>query len=174
MSNTKPSFFTRFSKATAYAAGRPVTFILAVTIIVVWALLGPIFGFSNTWQMVINTGTIIITFLMVFLIQNTQNRDSIAVQLKLDELICAIKEADNKFLDVDDLDDKELEGRRQEMVDLAEEARTEGVEIGSVEDRAADKAESRMVRRLRTKRRRKLSIEKQIPQLIGGSARVSI
>ena len=117
------SFFTRFSKATAHAAGKPLTFIMAVTVIVLWAFSGPIFGFSDTWQLVINTSTTIITFLMVFLIQNTQNRDSTAVQLKLDELICAIKEADNRFLDVEDLDDKELEERRGEMVHLAEDAK---------------------------------------------------
>lgn len=100
-----------------------MTFIGAVAVIVIWAVLGPIFGFSDTWQLVINTGTTIITFLMVFLIQNTQNRDSIAVQLKLDELIFAIKVADNKFLDVEELDEKELEGRRRKMVHLADVAR---------------------------------------------------
>ena len=99
-----------------------------VAVIVVWAALGPIFGFSDTWQLVINTGTTIITFLMVFLIQNTQNRDSSAVQLKLDELICALKEADNKFLDAEDLDEKELEGRREEMAQLAEVARDTNIE----------------------------------------------
>ncbi len=123
MSDNKTSFFTRFSKATAHAAGRPLTFILALTVIIVWAVSGPVFGFSDTWQLVINTSTTIITFLMVFLIQNTQNRDSTAVQLKLDELICALKEADNRFLDVEELDDKELETRRDEMVQLAQEAK---------------------------------------------------
>jgi low affinity Fe/Cu permease len=123
MGKNKSSLFTRFSKATSTAAGRPLTFIGAVAVIVIWAFLGPVFGFSDTWQLVINTGTTIITFLMVFLIQNTQNRDSSAVQLKLDELICALKEADNKFLDVEELDEKELEGRREEMVHLAEVAK---------------------------------------------------
>ncbi|MEQ1922028.1 MAG: low affinity iron permease family protein [Pyrinomonadaceae bacterium] len=123
MSSSKPSFFTRFAKEVAHLAGRPVTFILAATTIIVWAVLGPLFGFSDTWQLVINTSTTIITFLMVFLIQNTQNRDSQAVQLKLDELICALKDADNRFLDVEDLDDKELEERRGEMVQLAQEAK---------------------------------------------------
>lgn len=123
MSDNKTSFFTRFSKATAHAAGRPLTFILALTVIIVWAVSGPVFGFSDTWQLVINTSTTIITFLMVFLIQNTQNRESTAVQLKLDELICALKEADNRFLDVEELDDKELETRRDEMVQLAQEAK---------------------------------------------------
>ena len=136
---TKPSFFTLFSKATASAAGKPVTFMLAVTIIIVWAVLGPIFGFSDTWQLVINTGTTIITFLMVFLIQNTQNRDSIAVQLKLDELIYALKEADNRFLDVEELDEKELEGRREKMVGLAKRAKAAGIDAGDPVDTAVSK-----------------------------------
>ena len=123
MGKSKSSLFTKFSKTTSTAAGNPLTFIGAVAVIVIWAVLGPIFGFSDTWQLVINTGTTIITFLMVFLIQNTQNRDSIAVQLKLDELIFAIKVADNKFLDVEELDEKELEGRRRKMVHLADVAR---------------------------------------------------
>ena len=122
MGKNKSSLFTRFSRSISTAAGKPLTFIGAVAVIVVWAASGPIFGFSDTWQLVINTGTTIITFLMVFLIQNTQNRDSSAVQLKLDELICALKEADNKFLDAEDLDEKELEGRREEIAQLAEVA----------------------------------------------------
>jgi len=122
MGKNKSSLFTRFSKVTSTAAGNPLTFIGAVAVIVRCGVLGPVFGFSDTWQLVINTGTTIITFLMVFLIQNTQNRDSSAVQLKLDELIFAIKEADNRFLDVEELDEKELEGRRRKMVDLAEVA----------------------------------------------------
>ena len=126
--NKNTSFFTRFSKATAHAAGKPLTFIAAVTVIIVWAVSGPVFGFSDTWQLVINTSTTIITFLMVFLIQNTQNRDSTAVQLKLDELICALKEADNRFLDVEELDEKELEDRREEMVQLAADAKELGDE----------------------------------------------
>ena len=136
---TKPSFFTLFSKATASAAGKPVTFMLAVTIIIVWAVLGPIFGFSDTWQLVINTGTTIITFLMVFLIQNTQNRDSIAVQLKLDELIYKLKEADNRFLDVEELDEKELEDRRDKMVDLAKRAKAAGIDADDPDDIAVSK-----------------------------------
>ena len=132
MSDSKTSFFTTFSKATASAAGKPVTFILAVVAIVVWAVSGPVFGFSDTWQLVINTSTTIITFLMVFLIQNTQNRDSIAVQLKLDELIYALKEADNRFLDVEDLDEKDLESRRAKMIDLANAAKDAGVDIDDI------------------------------------------
>jgi len=115
--------FTRFAKATAAITGKPATFILAVTVIIVWGITGPIFGFSDTWQLVINTGTTIITFLMVFLIQNTQNRDTMAIQLKLDELICSIKEADNEVLDIEDEDDKTLEERHEEMAKRAEAAK---------------------------------------------------
>ena len=119
----QPSLFSRFAKQTAKASGHPVTFLLACLVIVVWAATGPVFGFSDTWQLVINTGTTIVTFLMVFLIQNTQNRDSEAMQLKLDELIRAIKGAKNTLLDLEDLDDKELEQVRQNYEKLAEKAR---------------------------------------------------
>ena len=121
------SFFARFSKQIAHLAGKPATFVLAVTVIIVWGVSGPLFGFSDTWQLVINTGTTIVTFLMVFLIQHTQNRDSIAVQVKLDELIYALKEADNRFLDVEDLDEDELEARREKMTRVAEEAKKKKV-----------------------------------------------
>ncbi len=127
MVTKKQSHFTRFAKATSTITGKPFTFIAAVAVIVIWAVTGPLFGFSDTWQLVINTGTTIITFLMVFLIQNTQNRDSMAVQLKLDELICAIKEANNDFLDLEDEDDKDLEERHKKMVELAAE-NNEGLE----------------------------------------------
>jgi low affinity Fe/Cu permease len=102
------SRFTAFARGTSHLAGRPLTFFLAALIIVLWASLGPVFGFSDTWQLVINTSTTIITFLMVFLIQNTQNRDSEAMHLKLDELIRAAGEADNAMLDLDDLEDEAL------------------------------------------------------------------
>jgi low affinity Fe/Cu permease len=102
------SGFTRFAKATSRGAGRPVAFILAVAVILAWLLTGPIFGFSDSWQLVVNTGTTIITFLMVFLIQNTQNRDAMAMQLKLDELIRATEAADNAIIRAEDETDEEL------------------------------------------------------------------
>lgn len=100
--------FTRFANATAKMAGSPGAFLLAVLLICVWALSGPFFGFSETWQLVINTGTTIVTFLMVFLIQNTQNRDGYALQTKLDELIRS-SNAENIFMGIEKLTDKELE-----------------------------------------------------------------
>jgi low affinity Fe/Cu permease len=115
--------FTRFAKWTSRAAGHPATFVVAVLIIVVWAATGPIFAFSDTWQLVINTGTTIITFLMVFLIQNTQNRDSVAVQLKLDELIRAINGAHNGLLDLEELSDEDLARIRARFEALARESR---------------------------------------------------
>ncbi len=103
------SLFTRFAKAIARKTGQPVAFIMAVSIIIIWLITGPIFKFGDTWQLVINTGTTIVTFLMVFLIQNTQNRDSLALQVKLDELIRVMKEGHNALLDLEELDEKELE-----------------------------------------------------------------
>jgi low affinity Fe/Cu permease len=103
--------FTEFSTAVARASGRPVTFALAVGIIVVWGLAGPIYGYSDTWQLVINTGTTIVTFLMVFLIQNTQNRDGAAIQTKLDELIRA-SAAQNVFIGIEHLTEEEVEELR--------------------------------------------------------------
>jgi low affinity Fe/Cu permease len=119
----KRSFFTRFAAMTAHATGRPAAFLLAVLAIVIWGITGPMFAFSDTWQLVINTGTTIITFLMVFLIQNTQNRDTCALQLKLDELIKAIDAASNEVLDAEDFDDEDLARRQKEMVALANEAK---------------------------------------------------
>ena len=121
----RQSLFSRFAKWTAHAAGHPTAFGVAVLIIVIWAGTGPLFGFSNTWQLVINTSTTIVTFLMVFLIQNTQNRDSIAIQLKLDELIRALEGAHNALLDLEELEDQELEQIRRRYEDLAQRARRE-------------------------------------------------
>ena len=117
------SLFDRFAKWTSRAVGYPATFAAAVLIIVVWSITGPIFGFSNTWQLAINTGTTIITFLMVFLIQNTQTRDGTAVQLKLDELIRAIEGAHNGLLDLEELSDEDLARLRAHFEALARVSR---------------------------------------------------
>lgn len=123
MPENKKHVFTRFAKWTAHYTGKPITFISAVVIILIWAITGPIFKFSDTWQLVINTGTTIITFLMVFLIQNTQNRDTEALQLKLDELIRCLEGARNQVLDLEELDEDELDEIREEYLDLAHKAR---------------------------------------------------
>lgn len=120
---TGASRFKRVAKWASRATGRPATFALAVAIIVAWGITGPIFHFSDTWQLVINTGTTIVTFLMVFLIQNTQNRDTEAIQVKLDELIRAMKGAHNALLDLEELEDKELERIKRGYQQLAAEAR---------------------------------------------------
>jgi len=122
------SWFTRLTKWTAYAAGRPATFIFAASVIALWAILGPYYGFSDTWQLVINTGTTIVTFLMVFLIQSTQNRDTEAIQVKLDELIRAIGHARNELLDLEELEGQDLDELKQTFIDLAKKARRERVE----------------------------------------------
>jgi low affinity Fe/Cu permease len=117
------SWFTRFAKATARLSGRPLVFGAALLLILGWALSGPLFGFSGTWQLVINTATTIITFLMVFIIQNTQNRDTEAMQLKLDELIRATKGAHNSLLDLEELDEDKLDKIRDKYEALARAAR---------------------------------------------------
>ena len=119
----KTSGFMRLAKAASRFTGRPLCFGLATLVVVAWVVTGPLFGFSNTWQLVINTGTTIITFLMVFLIQNTQNRDTEAMQIKLDELIRATQGANNRLLDLEELEDRELEEMRDSYEALAERAR---------------------------------------------------
>jgi low affinity Fe/Cu permease len=119
------SRFTRFAKATSRVTGRPAAFILAVGVILAWLVTGPLFRFSDTWQLVINTGTTIITFLMVFLIQNTQNRDAEAVQVKLDELLRATEGAHNALLDLEELEERELDQIRAGYARLAEGARAD-------------------------------------------------
>jgi len=117
--------FKRFARAAARWTGRPVTFAIAALTIAVWAATGPFFHFSDTWQLVINTGTTIVTFLMVFLIQNTQNRDSEAVQLKLDELLRATQGAHNALLDVEELSENELDEIKRCYASLAHKAALE-------------------------------------------------
>jgi low affinity Fe/Cu permease len=116
-------WFTKFAKATAREAGHPRTFGLAVLVVLVWACTGPLFRFSDTWQLVINTGTTIVTFLMVFLIQNTQNRDSVAMQIKLDELLRALHGAETAMADLEELTEEELDAFKAHYAALAEAAR---------------------------------------------------
>ena len=119
------TWFTRLTKATAHAVGRPIAFIVAAALVAGWALTGPLFGFSDTWQLVINTATTIVTFLMVFLIQSTQNRDSEAMQVKLDEIIRAIGSAKNELLDLEELEEEDLDRIRSSYEELARTARAE-------------------------------------------------
>ena len=121
--NSRSSWFTRFANGASRATGKPVTFVLALLIVVVWAASGPLFGFGDTWQLVINTGTTIVTFLMVFLIQNTQNRDTAAIQLKLDELIRATQGAHNALLNLEAIDEEQFERYRHSYEKLAARAR---------------------------------------------------
>ena len=117
------STYSMLAKRAARLSGRPATFALALLVIVIWAITGPVFGFSDTWQLIINTGTTIVTFLMVFLIQNTQNRDTEAMHVKLDELIRATRGAHNALLDLEELDEKTLEAFRARYEALALSAR---------------------------------------------------
>ena len=117
------SWYSRFAKAASHFCGRPRVFTLAVAIIAIWVVTGPMFGFSDTWQLVINTGTTIITFLMVFLIQNTQNRDTEAIQVKLDELIRATQGAHNALLDLEEIEADDLDVFKSKYQALAAAAR---------------------------------------------------
>lgn len=119
------NWYSGFARTTAHFCGRPRVFVLAVGVIAVWIVTGPLFGFSDTWQLVINTGTTIITFLMVFLIQNTQNRDTEATQVKLDDLIRATKGAHNALLDLEELEEANLDAFRAKYQALARAAREE-------------------------------------------------
>jgi low affinity Fe/Cu permease len=132
-------FFTRVSSGISVAAGQPLTFLLAIAIILVWAVTGPLFHFSDTWQLIINTGTTIVTFLMVFLIQNTQNRDAAAMQAKLDELLRAVGKARDQFIGVEHLTEREIELIRRA---LEREVRDPNKKSGSVKgtvDRLLDR-----------------------------------
>ncbi len=117
--------FSRFAKTAARYTGHPAAFLSAVALVVVWAVTGPIFQFNQTWQLVINTGTTIITFLMVFLIQNSQNRDTAALQIKIDELVRATAGASDSLLDLEELEEEELEMHRQRFLEMAKDARGE-------------------------------------------------
>jgi low affinity Fe/Cu permease len=117
------TWYSRFAKASSRFCGRPIVFALSVATILVWIITGPMFNYSNTWQLVINTATTIITFLMVFLIQSTQNRDTEAIQIKLDELIRATKGAHNALLDIEELEEIHLDAFRAKYEALAELAR---------------------------------------------------
>jgi low affinity Fe/Cu permease len=121
--DNKKSWFLKFSTGLSQFAGHASTFVVAVVLVLIWAVSGPIFHFSDTWQLVINTSTTIITFLMVFLIQNTQNRDTAAMQIKLDEIIRAIEGANNALLDLEELDEKDITKFRSRYDKLAQEAR---------------------------------------------------
>ena len=117
--------FDRFSTAVTKVTGKPIAFIIAFLIIIVWAITGPIFHFSDTWQLVINTGTTIITFLMVFVIQQSQNKDTVALHMKLNELIAATKGASNRLIDVEDLTPEELETLKKFYIKLSDLAEKE-------------------------------------------------
>ena len=133
-SNRKSHWSEMFSRAACVIAhwmGKPIAFLIALGAVLVWAATGPMFGYSDTWQLVINTSTTIVTFLMVFLIQNTQNRDTMALQLKLSELIIAMNEAENRFATAEDLSDEELEQLHEELHKRAQST------LGALEDRRA-------------------------------------
>ena len=126
--------FARFSHLISYVTGRPTTFIAAVLLIVLWAISGPLFGFSEVWQLVVNTATTIITFLMVFVLQNSQNRDGEAVQAKLDELIFSLKEADNRFVQAEKLADEVLHELRRSLKSQCDRAEAEARRRGHAVD----------------------------------------
>jgi low affinity Fe/Cu permease len=114
--------FGNIAQVVSHATGHPAAFVVAVLVVVIWAISGPLFDYSDTWQLVINTGTTIVTFLMVFLIQNTQNRDTLALHLKLSELVFAVKDAEDRFADLENLTDEELEEIHQQFCERADHA----------------------------------------------------
>ena len=136
--NSGPKPFTRFARATSHLAGKPATFAIVIAVVAAWAVSGPLFGFSEAWQLTINTFTTIVTFLMVFLIQNAQTRDTEAIQVKLDELIRATQGAHNVLLDVEDLGEEALDKLRTQYVTLAQSARdAPGAECADEQDAAS-------------------------------------
>lgn len=146
------SWFTTFAQRASHYTGHPAAFIIAASAIVIWGISGPIFGFSDTWQLIINTSTTIITFLMVFIIQNTQNRDTGAIQIKLDELIRANARAKNALLDLEELDEKHLEQIRSDYERLAEEDREQS---GESDEQAREPSDGRSTQKPKRKARRK-------------------
>jgi low affinity Fe/Cu permease len=130
---TKLSWYSRFAKFCSRYSGRPGVFVMAVGIILAWIITGPLFHYSDTWQLVINTATTVVTFLMVFLIQSTQNRDTEAIQIKLDELIRATQGAHNALLDLEELEEHELDAFRSKYEALAELARKNKAQNGTVD-----------------------------------------
>jgi low affinity Fe/Cu permease len=129
-------FFNECAARTSTAAGQPLTFVIAVGVIIVWAASGPMFHYSDTWQLVINTGTTIVTFLMVFLIQNTQNRDAKAMHLKLDELIRAVQGARNRLVDLEKLSDDELKKLEEQFTRLRQKEKAQAPELEEIEETA--------------------------------------
>ena len=132
-------FFNWFATKTSTAAGQPLTFVIAVLVILIWAVTGPIFHFSDTWQLIINTGTTIITFLMVFLIQNSQNRDGAAMQAKLDELLRAVDKAREKFIGIEHLTDQQIELVRSALERYAKDAADKGETAQDTVDRLLER-----------------------------------
>ena len=132
--NGSPWRFSNFARGMATASGKPATFAIALFIVIIWVATGPIFGYSDTWQLVINTGTTIVTFLMVFLIQNTQNRDTQALQLKLDELIRVTKGASNRMINLEEMDEDHLERLRQIYERLANKGGPERERTGKTRE----------------------------------------
>ena len=128
------TWYSRVAKTTAHYSGRPWVFAMAAGLIVVWLVSGPLFGFSDTWQLVINTGTTIVTFLMVFLIQNTQNRDAKAMHLKLDELIRAVQGARNRLVDLEKLSDEELKQLEEQFTRVRNKAAQRASEVEEIEE----------------------------------------
>ena len=142
--------FEAFSKAITQFTGSTAAFGIALGVVVVWALVGPLFGFSDTWQLVINTGTTIVTFLMVFLIQRSQNKDSLAIHLKLNELVAAMQGASNRLIDVESLSEKELATLHRFYTELATLAREEAT---VTESHSVEEARERHSAKLGTKRK---------------------
>jgi low affinity Fe/Cu permease len=151
-------YFSYFSQSISHATGHPLAFLLAVLVVVFWAATGPLFGYSDTWQLVINTGTTIVTFLMVFLIQNTQNRDTLSLQLKLSELVFAVKGAENKYAAMENLADDDLERLHAEFCRRADEA---GAALSTRQARQAAQRSKSHVRKSRRVARGKATHRKR-------------